>query len=157
LTPYIDAVALSGSRWAASHRPFRWDFFFPSYAFFVFFSVFLLGIVDWLRRGAMKGDAAIQEPLVLDAGMKYFPQYNFLLTPFMLYGVPALYLVLAITGHFAMRKMSTCAAALECCRPSRYTSPFECRARPRDSLRFRLHRACSAAPAVASLGTAGTH
>ncbi len=45
--------------------------------------------------------------LVPGAGMKYFPQYNYLLTPFMLYGLPGLYLVFAIGGHFMMRNKST--------------------------------------------------
>eukprot|EP00962_Isochrysis_galbana_P034694 scaffold11791_cov116-Isochrysis_galbana.AAC.3 len=97
----------------------------------------------------MKGDAAIQEPLVFDAGMTYFPQYNFLLTPFMLYGVPALYLVLAVTGHFAMRRMSTCADASNVAVPAAASTwPLECHARPCDSPRMRLHRACSTAPGV---------
>jgi len=75
----------------------------------------------WLTRSkylesltAMRGDAAIQDALVLDVGMRHFPQYNHLLTPFMLYGLPALYLVSALAGHFLMRRFSTCASAA-CC------------------------------------------
>ncbi|EOD19047.1 hypothetical protein EMIHUDRAFT_369674 [Emiliania huxleyi CCMP1516] len=55
----------------------------------------------------MLGDAARQDALDFDAGMKYNPDYNFLLTPFVLYGLPACYLVAAISGHFLMRNAAT--------------------------------------------------
>ena len=55
----------------------------------------------------MLGDAARQDALDFDAGMKYNPDYNFLLTPFVLYGLPAGYLVAAISGHFLMRNAAT--------------------------------------------------
>lgn len=37
-------------------------------------------------------------------GMKYFPEYDYTLTPAVLYGPSVAYVVLAIVGHFAMTK-----------------------------------------------------
>ena len=38
--------------------------------------------------------------------MKYFPQHDYLVSPKYLYGLPCVYLVLAISGNFAMRSRS---------------------------------------------------
>ena len=67
----------------------------------------LLWELFYRLRRAMLGDAARQDALDFDAGMKYNPDYNFLLTPFVLYGLPACYLVAAISGHFLMRNAAT--------------------------------------------------
>lgn len=37
-------------------------------------------------------------------GMKYYPQYDFLVRPAVLYGPPIAYVVCALIGHFAMRE-----------------------------------------------------
>ena len=41
------------------------------------------------------------------AGMQYFPQYNELVSPAMLYGPPVAYLGLALAGHHAMKSRTT--------------------------------------------------